>query len=446
MISGKILLQVALIWLAVLAGLALIIITVPGPDNTLKWSAPVNLSFPGEQADDPQIAAGADLTTVIWNNNNTIQTRTRFPNSKTFTIAENMSTTGQNSDSAQVVIGADGTTTVVWISVNSSKRIVQARTRLPGSKTFSAAVNLSSPALNVNYPQIAIAANGTTTVVWQSGRTIQARTRQAGSESFAAEQLFTAQQTSNSRPQMRPQIAVADNGAVTVVWVSEINNVNSIVQARTRPAGSETFGPVMELSSPLKSANAPQLAMAANGAAIAAWNSGDDGSNSVIEARARPAGSSVFTATEILSNPGRYSLNPEVIITADGTATVVWLSVNEFLSDSRLQLSTRQAGSKTFSADQTLSGTRAGASSPQLAAADNGATTVIWSLWKKTNNILQARTRPAGSKTFSAVEILSGKRRSSHFPKIVADEGALTVAWISSTSDSSILQTRTSIR
>ncbi len=167
-------------------------------------------------------------------------------------------------------VGVDGATTVVWNQRTGSNSIVQASTRPAGSGTFGAVVNLSTLGQDADYQQVAVGADGATTVVWRrdngSNSIVQASTRPAGSITFsAAENLSAAGQSADN-----PQVAVAVDGATTVVW-DRWNGPNSIVQARTRPAGSITFGGAVNLSATGKEADNPQVAVAVDGTATVVW-------------------------------------------------------------------------------------------------------------------------------------------------------------------------------
>jgi hypothetical protein len=130
---------------------------------------------------------------------------------------------------------------------------------------------------------VAVSPDGTTTVVWSrdDGNVdiVQARTRPAGSNSFGAvEPLSAAASGAFAQGQ---QVAVGADGATTVVW-SQYDGSDYIVQARTRPAGSGTFGAVQDLSTPAINPSLPQVAVGADGMTTVAW-SRDGGSGEVVE-------------------------------------------------------------------------------------------------------------------------------------------------------------------
>ncbi len=172
---------------------------------------------------------------------------------------------------AQVAVAVDGATTVVWYRSNGSNNIVQARTRPAGSGTFGGVVDLSAPGQSASGAQVAVGVDGATTVVWYRwngvNNIVQARTRPAGSGTFgvAVDLSATGQHSSGA------QVAVGVDGATTVVWRRRNDGVNSIVQASTRPAGSGTFGGAVDLSATGLNAVAPQVAVGVDGAVTVVW-------------------------------------------------------------------------------------------------------------------------------------------------------------------------------
>lgn len=138
------------------------------PDG--PWSTPTDLSAPGQDAWHPQVAAAADGTvTVVWESSqflttiNTAYATTRLPGG-TWTAPTDLSGPGQHALSPQVAAARDGTTTAVWV-LHGTSTIVQATTRAPDG-TWPAATDLSALGQDGYDPQVAAAPDGTTTAVW----------------------------------------------------------------------------------------------------------------------------------------------------------------------------------------------------------------------------------------------------------------------------------------
>jgi len=167
--SRKISVQVVTALLAAFAA-AVLLAAMPSPAAALSWSTPAtDLSAAARNAQFPQVATGADGTTVVfWTSGNTLQARIRPAGSDTFGAVEDLSSPELQVIEPDVAVGADGAITVVWASrLNvGSPFIIKAITRPAGSNTFGATVNLSSEVGVGSWrPQVAVAADGATTVV-----------------------------------------------------------------------------------------------------------------------------------------------------------------------------------------------------------------------------------------------------------------------------------------
>ncbi len=404
---------------------------MPSPAAAISWSLPAtDLSTgPANNASSPQVAVAVDgATTVVWTRGNgsssIVQARTRPAGSGTFGGTVNLSAPGQSATDPQVAVAVDGATTVVW----TSDGIIQARTRPAGSSTFAAAVDLTESALAMlaTSPQVAVGVDGATTVVWTSTdgfeNFVQASTRPAGSGTFDAVVALSGSGTTGSAP----QVAVGVDGATTVVWTRS-NGFGYIVQARTRPAGSGTFGAIVDLSAPLQDAGDPQVAVAVDGATTVVWTR-SNGVKNIVQASTRPAGSGTFGGAVDLSAAGQHANFPQVAVAVDGATTVVWTRSNGV--NNIVQASTRPAGSDTFDAVEDLTAAGQHANSPQVAVGVDGATTVVWTRSNGVNNIVQASTRPAGSVTFGGAVDLSAPGQNATLPQVaVGVDGAATVVW-----------------
>ncbi len=433
-VSRKISVQGAAALLAAFAAVVLLA-ALPSPAAAISWSLPAtDLSDgPANNAYGAQVAVAVDgATTVVWRRwdgfNYIVQASTRPAGSVTFGGAVDLSAAGRDALGAQVAVAVDGATTVVWTRSNGSNLIVQASTRAAGSATFGAAVDLSATTQDATDQQVAIAADGATTVVWRRleglNVIVQARTRPAGPSTFSAAVDLSAA----GRNAFDPQVAVAADGATTVVWRRD-DGSNFIVQASTRPAGSGsgTFGAAQDLSAAGLDTAAPEVAVAVDGVTTVVWSRWN-GVNSIVQASTRPAGSSTFGAAVNMSATTQHAYVPRVAVAVDGATTVVWYRYDG--SNWIVQASTRPAGSSTFDPVVDLSAAGRDAYVPQLAVAVDGATTVVWTRSNGSNLIVQASTRAAGSATFGAAVNLSATTQDATDQQVaVAADGTATVVW-----------------
>ncbi len=369
------------------------------------WVAPpVDLSASGQDAGSPQLAVAADgTTTATWRRSNgthfIVQASTRPPGGA-FGAPVDLSASGQTAEAPQLAVVADGTTTATWTRSNSTHYIVQTSTRPPGG-TFGAPVDLSASGQDAYDPQLAIAPDGTTTATWQrtngTNYIVQASTRPPGGAFGAPVDLSATGQDAGF-----PQLAVAADGTTTVIWPRS-NGTNYIVQASTRPPGG-TFGAPIDLSATGQNAGPVQLALAADDTTTVVWLR-SNGTNNIVQASTRPPGGA-FGAPIDLSASGQDALNPQVAVAPDGTTTATWQRSNG--THGIVQASTRPPGS-AFSGPVDLSASGQNAFSPQLAVAPDGTTTATWTRSNGTNSIAQAALT-ANPPAPRAIPVITGAR------------------------------------
>ena len=266
-----------------------------------SFGSPVDLSTIGQDANEPQARSPQTARPPSSGPAPTAPTRSRRParaRSPAASAAPSISRPpGQNANDPQVAAAADGTTTAVWRRSNGTNLIVQASTRPPGG-SFAGAIDLSAVGQDAVSPQVAGAADGSITAVWSRSNgtyfVVQSSTRPAnGSFSSPVDLSSGAQNDSDA------QIAIAPDGTATVVWVRSV--VSGVVQAATRPPGGNFSGPA-DLSAGGQNAGQPQLAAAADGSVTASW-ARSDGTNDRAEASSTANPPALRSAPTILGTP-----------------------------------------------------------------------------------------------------------------------------------------------
>ena len=369
------------------------------------FGAPVDLSVAGQNATGSQISGAPDGTvTVVWrrfdNSNTIIQAATRPPGGS-FGAPVDLSAPGQDADEPQVEVAPDGTATAVWRRFDGSKQIVQAATR-PSGGVFSAPMNLSAPGQNAfGRPQVAADPSGAFTAVWSredgTNDIVQAATRPPGGSFGAPVDLSaTGQDNDGSR------IAIAPDGTTTVVW-RRSDGTNTIIQAATRPPGG-IFGAPVTVSTIGQDAQAPQIDTAPDGTTTAVWF-GNNGGNFVIQAATQPPGGA-FGAPVDLSAIGQNAFNPQIAVGPDGTATVVWQRSNG--SNNIIQATTRPPGA-SFGPPVNLSASGRDAERAQIASFLDGAAIAVWNRFNGTNEIVQSISTAQPSLLLGVAKNGSGK-------------------------------------
>ncbi|MCI0381962.1 MAG: hypothetical protein L0207_02780 [Chlamydiae bacterium] len=236
------------------------------------WSTPVDLSAIGQSAVFPQVAvdpAGNSIAT--WQRsggiNNIIQAAT-----KTFgdgwSTPVNVSLPGQNAFNPQVAVDPAGNGIIIWQRFNGVNLIIQAAIKPFDLKGWSIPINLSASGQDAVFPQVAVDPGGNAIAVWirfnGANFVIQAATKPFGGDWSTPIDLSTAGQNAELS-----QIAVDPGGNAVAVW-QRFNGANLIIQAVAKPFGSNWSTPV-DLSNVGQNGIFPQVAIDIGGNPIAVW-------------------------------------------------------------------------------------------------------------------------------------------------------------------------------
>lgn len=310
------------------------------------------------------------------------------------------------------------------------------------------ATNLAAPSETFNFgpPSIAVGPDGTVAVAWtkanDTSSRIQVAIRKPGKK-FGKPVTVDSGQFN-----YRPQIVVAPNGTVTVAWldfVDEFSEFDEIwtYKVATMPAGKSFGTPVnLDQFSSLGYGNLGSknlaLAVGSEGTTVVAWRAGPGGSH--IEAAVRPKGGSFSTAASLSTDDPVFSVSePDVSVASNGTATVVWSKTDANTNETVVQSAIRPAGG-SFGSSEDLSqpsietvDLEVGPQNPQVTNDRDGSTTVVWSRFDGTVNMIQASTRPDGGSFGTPTEISAATPNEGNFdPQIaVGSDGSAVIVWIS---------------
>jgi PKD repeat protein len=133
----------------------------------------------------------------------------------------------------------------------------------------------------------------------------------------------------------------------------------------------------------------PRIAVARDGTTFVAYQF-FDGATRRIRVSIRPQGGTAFASAVTISAAGKNASSPQVAVDRQDNATVVWHND----TDNIVQASYRPAGG-SFQPPETLSA--AGATSPNVAAGDNGAAVAVWRRNDGANDRIEAAIRPANA-------------------------------------------------
>jgi PKD domain len=290
--------------------------------------APVQLSGANIHASSPQVAVDAQGDAiVVWarengSGNGVIESTGKPHGSETWQTPVALSGEEGLIGSPHVALDAAGDAVAVWKDWESRFRI-EAATRPSSSGVWRAPVILSAPGENASGPKIAVDPEGEAIAVWDKGGVVETADQPAGSEAWQAPvALLPAGQTATE-----PEIAIDGSGNAVAVWEGSSNGVEEEIESSVRPSGSGTWQPPALVSSgkisPEKVGEFPELAVNAEGAAVAAWDQWI-GNEFIVEGSTKPAASGVWQGPVALSATGQSSFIPWIAIDPWGNAVAAW--------------------------------------------------------------------------------------------------------------------------
>jgi hypothetical protein len=338
-----------------------------------------------------------------------------------------------------VASNARGDTAVAWLDGSNNHIYVSDR---PVGGTFSMGTEVSTLAdQQLGSLQLDDAGNIYVFFIteWQSNANSQPNVavRPVGGTTWDTVKLAVKQPT---LPAFSPIAgAVAPDGRAVAAWLQgNINNATlSKVQYSTKAAGSSTWAGKLDL--PGATGNAPGpfgLAINSSGEAAIAFT------RQACSRRADGAtmnASGTWTTINPLHTCANNSLGvaaePLVGIDEEGNATAVWArndappmgSGNDLIQFTTKAIAAAAWPTATASpSPNDLSVTGANASSPSLAVAPDGTTTVAWIR----SGVIETRTRVAGSSTFGSVTTIPTTLTSPVGVRIAAaSDGSVVAVW-----------------
>jgi len=363
-----------------------------------------------------------------------------------WTAPFDISDPGQNSYAPQVGVDATGRGFFVW---DLCCHFVQLRTR-SAAGSLGPVQTLTPLSESNSYPRVAVNPNGDAAFVWghDAHGSLQGRTLTSGG-TLGPIQLIAGPGASYPSPSRYYNVAIDANGNAIFVWRAQDTSTQcggtSCWRFRTRTLSSTgTLSTIQSLSAAGQNAfGAPELGVDANGNVIYVWESCASTTCSLQTRVRSPSGT--LSAPQQLGAGGGGSA--EVAVTPSGSAVFTWEAqdgtTNCYTGGCyRIQTRTRSA-SGALSTVQTLSDGGEDAYIPQVAVDPNGNAVFIWERWDGTLDCpsngnpntypclrVQTRSRTAAG-ALSTVQTLSAAGSMSEYPLVGIDQNdtAVLVWW-----------------
>jgi len=343
-------------------------------------------------------------------------------------------TEGPSAGSSRVAVDPAGDAVAVWQHDVGVIWTIEASSR-PAGGAWSSPVTLSKATEEAVSPQVAIAPGGSTVAVWErvsgGARTLEAATGSAPSATWQPRQELPA--PSSAMP-LLARVAIDGAGDAMATW-ERPEGSNGIVEASFRPAGAGPWRPATKLSETGEYQHPPQVAMDAEGLAVAVWEDKVSGEPEIYGAR-KPAGGEawqkavrVSPAHEIVPHNAN---EPQLTMDARGDAVAVWERFNEV---EEIEAASMPAGTEAWRAPVKIS-TRVGKEgkaepgSQQVAIDAQGRAVVVW--WRETIEQIEAVAQTSVGGSWGTPLVISEPGPKVSEPALAVDASGDAVAvWAS---------------
>lgn len=337
----------------------------------------------------------------------------------------------------QLAVNAHGDAVAVWSASNETamKDVVQVSSR-PAGGAWSAPHIVSEGAVFSGGQDVAIDAQGNATVIWSEivgdpdpTWLVRAATRPSGGDWSDPVDL------SESAVNSRPRLAVDPQGTVTAVWLGTAPHISGtgtvdVVRSNSRTInGTWSSAGTVALSSEAgtSTAEAPQVAVDAQGRATAVWGSFSSGGGYIVQTARRATGGAWGAASKLGDG-----FSPQVAVDPQGNATAIW-ALSSPSSSTVLSSGRTATGSWSNPAPMASGDDDYDVDYPFVTVDPQGNVTAIWARYNLTDVIAQATRHLAGSSSWSPAADLTVGRPITAIPAVGTDpQGHTTMVWSSS--------------
>jgi Htaa len=415
--------------LALAAGAITLSAAVPAAAPAAGWTAAAALPG-GAAADAAALARGLDGgVTALWLQAGRGLQAAQRPLGGDWSAPQRISRAGEAAFQPDVAAGPEGVATAVWLERRTGTGGTDVNEVLTASRsasgTWSQPALLSAdgaPVAATVAPRVVVDANGTATAAWPESCAVMVATRPARGSWSAPQEIFRDTTGGCALYAVQTPIALAADrdGAVTALWRSgyRLASQPKSVKSAVRPAGAASpWRTARDVVTGVAGIGEPQLAVDADGRAVASWGVADGGAR----AAARPAGlDEPWQAPQSLSGSGTPV--PRAAYDGHGGATVAW----EEGADVRV--ATLDAAGSWGAAETAATVAGATPAAPRIALDDDGGALLLWA--RADGSAVEAVHRPAGGAWSAVATLAQGAAGAAAAPALAGDAlGGATALW-----------------
>ncbi|VAX04681.1 hypothetical protein MNBD_GAMMA20-727, partial [hydrothermal vent metagenome] len=324
----------------------------------------------------------------------------------------------------QVALDTNGNAIAVWAQNDGTRNNIWANRYVVGSGWGNAELIETDDKGNASDPQITLDANGNALAVWAQSDGTRANiwaNRYVVGNGWGKAELV---ETDNTGSATGPQIALDANGNAMAVWVQN-DATRSSIWANRYVVGNG-WGTAEFIIARSAASGFPQIAMDAKGNALAVWMwAQDEGTGISIWANHYVAGTG-WGAAELIDTGGTLSSGwPQIAMDAKGNALAMWFQDDG--TGFNILANRYEVGSGWGSAELIDTGGRW----PQIAMDANGNALAVWTQNDGTRSNIWANRYLVGSGWDTSELIETGNEGDVWMPQIAVDaNGNAQAVWV----------------
>ena len=347
------------------------------------WLTPIRIDSDNSNAASPQLAVdGSGNAVVVWAQANSIWSA-RFTAGVGWDVATIISSGGTSVAAPQVAVNTNGDAVAVWQQLDGTQN-VWANRYLAGWG-WDTAATISDGAGDATVPQVAADDSGNDVAVWAqfdgTRDNIMANRYIAGSGWGTAALIET-----DNNGAATPQVSIGADGDGMAVW-QQSDGIRTNIWANHYSAATGWDGATLIEHDDAGPATDPQIASDATGNATAIWAQSDSMRYKIM-ANHYISGSGWSTATLIETDNSGDAALPQIAVGADGNAVAVW---QQFDGTRTNIWSNRYTAGVNWDTATLIETDNSGAASlAQISVGGNDQATAVWEQFDGTHINIQA--------------------------------------------------------
>ncbi|MET9116045.1 FG-GAP-like repeat-containing protein [Streptomyces longwoodensis] len=361
--------------------------------------------------------------------------------------------TGTDVDASvnDVVTAADGSAVTLWNQFSSTggyQRKLYAAVRPAGSDVWGAPTLLATTPTELGRMTLHASADGTVTAVWWEFPN-QTSPDSNRSDARLVTSVLSADKLGWSTPveivgtdstwgDGGIDVAEAPDGTLTVAWSSESDSASKWeVKTATRGVDGIWSAPTRVSTAAADAADAtgPSIVVTADGTAVVVYSQ-SAGQSAQLRAVSRPAGAVEWSAPVAVTGSYLSGWIPELSAADDGSLALAWTATDQ--DHSQVILTATRAVDGTWSPLEALTATRSPVGTPEPLIAPDGDVTLVWVDYSTVYDTRTA-TRDADTGAWSPVQTLSKAYVTEQYDAAIGDDGTVRALWTQESGNGRVL-------